>query len=99
MLVKVKDIVAIARALITIADDDGIYYGYGDEIELAEKIVNNSTNEYEQGWHDALEMALKETSSYHTEDGTFRCVQEETLIGLGMSHQESIMNLEREVNI
>ena len=70
-----------------------------EEIELAEKIIDDSSDAYKQGWQDALQMALKETTTYHTEDGTFRCVQEETLIGLGMSHLENTMRLEREVEI
>ena len=43
------------------------------------------TDEYKQGWHDAIGEALKEMYSIHTEDGTFKVIQEETLIGVGMA--------------
>lgn len=45
-------------------------------------------NEYKRGWHDAIDMALKETRSVHTEEGSFRVVQEETLIGVGMAYEQ-----------
>ena len=41
--------------------------------------------EYKRGWRDAIQAALSETHNVHTEEGTFRVVQEETLVGVGMS--------------
>lgn len=99
MKVKVKDIVKMAQALIDITYNEGYEYGEEDAVDIANQIVDATANEYERGWHDALEMALKETFTSRSEDGTFRYVQEETLIGLGMSHQESRINLEREIEI
>ena len=47
-------------------------------------------NEYLRGWHDALSKALKESYNIHCEEGDFRVVQEETLIGLGLSAESSL---------
>lgn len=49
------------------------------------------TDAYKQGWHDAITTALKETHSVHTEEGHFRVVQEETLIGVGMAYEQVSM--------
>ena len=45
-------------------------------------LLEYSKNEYKRGWQDALSMALDEAFSVHTEEGSFRVVQTETLIGL-----------------
>lgn len=42
---------------------------------------------YNRGWHDALSKALNEAYSIHCEEGNFKVVQSETLIGLGMSRE------------
>lgn len=47
------------------------------------------TDDYIQGWHDAIATALKETHNIYTEDGPFRVVQEETLIGVGMAYEQT----------
>ena len=39
---------------------------------------------YRKGWHDAICKALNETHNYYTEDGVFKAIQEESLIGVGM---------------
>ena len=41
-----------------------------------------SKNEYKRGWCDALSDALEEAHTIHSEEGIFRVVQTETLIGL-----------------
>lgn len=51
-------------------------------------VSTEKTDAYKQGWHDAITTALKETHSVHTEDGHFRVVQEETLIGVGMAYEQ-----------
>lgn len=52
-------------------------------IEQLPSVSTEKTDVYKQGWHDAITTALKETHSVHTEEGYFRVVQEETLIGVG----------------
>lgn len=52
--------------------------------ELPSVNIEEKTDAYKQGWHDAIMTALKETHNVYTEDGPFRVVQEETLIGVGM---------------
>lgn len=42
-------------------------------------------NEYLRGWHEALCKALSEKYSIHCEEGNFNVIQEETIIGLGLS--------------
>ena len=44
-----------------------------------------SSIEYNRGWHDAIEMALKESYKIYHYGDVLSVVQEETLIGLGMS--------------
>ena len=62
--------------------------GCADAIwDLPSVTVQEKTGDYKQGWHDAIEQALKETHSILTEDGPFRVVQEETLIGVGMAYE------------
>lgn len=51
-------------------------------------VSTKKTDVYKQGWHDAITAALKETHNIYTEDGHFRVVQEETLIGLGMAYEQ-----------
>ena len=46
------------------------------------------SDEYKRGWTDAITLALKETTSYYTEDGVFKAIQEESLIGVGMMVEE-----------
>ena len=53
--------------------------------EMEEEVVKNESENYKKGWHDALEKALKKSFTIIDEDGCFKVVQEETLIGLGMS--------------
>ena len=50
-------------------------------------VSTEKTDAYKQGWHDAITTALKETHSILTEEGHFRVVQEETLIGVGMAYE------------
>lgn len=59
-----------------------------EEIELLSPVSTEKTDDYKQGWHDAIVTALKETHSVHTEEGNFRVVQEETLIGVGMAYEQ-----------
>lgn len=57
-------------------------------INKVPSISTEKTDAYKQGWHDAITTALKETHSVHTEEGHFRVVQEETLIGVGMAYEQ-----------
>ena len=60
----------------------------GTPLPKGQSIESIKHNEYCKGWHDAICKALDEKYSIHCEEGTFRVVQEETLIGLGMSMDE-----------
>ena len=46
------------------------------------------SDDYKRGWTDAITLALKETHNYYTEDGVFKAIQEESLIGIGMVVEE-----------
>lgn len=66
-------------------------------------IVKNGTpleevleEEYRRGWEDAICKALKETHDYYTEDGVFRAIQEESLIGVGMIMDDKHINGEND---
>ena len=50
--------------------------------------VAEKTDDYKQGWHDAIEKALKEAYTIHHYGDIFRVVQEETLIGVGMAYEQ-----------
>lgn len=43
---------------------------------------------YRRGWHDAIGKALDEAYNIHCEEGYFKVVQYETLLGVGMSQPE-----------
>jgi hypothetical protein len=49
-----------------------------------------ANNEYLRGFHNALCKALNETYSIHCDEGHFRVIQEETLVGLGMSMESAL---------
>ena len=74
--------------------DCGNTYGYkvADAIiELLPTVYPKSdkpSDDYKRGWTDAITLALKETHNYYTEDGVFKAIQEETLIGVGMMVEE-----------
>ena len=57
-------------------------------LEHLPSVNTEKTDAYKQGWHDAISMALKETHNVYTDDGVFRVVQEETLIGVGMAYEQ-----------
>ncbi len=61
---------------------------------MAEYIDRLKKNEYLKGWHDALTSALKESYSISTEDGTIKVIQQETIIGLGLSKDSPIHEIE-----
>lgn len=70
---------------------DDINFSYYDFNSVIGKAIRNATpltkvleEEYRRGWEDAICKALKETHDYYTEDGVFRAIQEESLIGVGM---------------
>lgn len=58
-----------------------------DKEELI-KALDFDREQYKKGWNNAITKALDETFEIHTEDGVFRVVQEETLIGLGMAMED-----------
>ena len=62
--------------------------GFFDVKDAIKDLIEWSKNAYKQGWHDAIEQALKETHSILTEEGHFRVVQEETLIGVVMAYEQ-----------
>ena len=63
------------------------YWAILERMKKLPSVSTEKTGDYKQGWHDAIEQALKETHSILTEDGPFRVVQEETLIGVGMAYE------------
>ena len=65
--------------------DSMVAKGVVEEEKAGEWIDQGYEEEYKRGWRDAIQAALSETHNVHTEEGTFRVVQEETLVGVGMS--------------
>lgn len=61
---------------------------------MAEYIERLKKNEYLKGWHDALTSALKESYKITSEQGKFKVIQEETIIGLGLSKDSPIHEIE-----
>ena len=59
-----------------------------EKIRALPSVSTEKTDAYKQGWHDAVATALKETHNIYTDDGVFRVVQEETLIGVGMAYEQ-----------
>jgi len=96
MKVKVKDIVKMAQALINITYHEGYDYCEGEALDIADKIISHTTNEYEKGWQDALRMALEGGMENNYND---LVVYEDHIRALMLSHNETAVNLEREVEI
>lgn len=100
MKVKVKDIVQMAQALLAITEHEGTAYGEDKAIELAQKIIDDTNNDYERGWHDAIKCALDDT---HRDIDGFLAKQghisKDALKRLDLAHNETAVNLEREVEI
>ena len=85
-----KQVLELAKDICVPTGNSMVYYRHRcidpqDIRDLPSVSVAEKTDAYKQGWHDAISTALKETHSVQTEDGYFRVVQEETLIGVGMS--------------
>ena len=53
-------------------------------------------NAYNRGWQDALARAVDEAHDVNIDGEVFKCVQVETLIGLGMSREMAIKALEQQ---
>ena len=69
-------------------------------MELAQKIIDNTNNDYERGWHDAIKCALDGT--HRDIDGFLakqEYISEDALKRLDLAHNETAVNLEREVEI
>ena len=71
-------------------------YDAGKGVPLSEVIEDIKAEAYRKGWHDAIRKALDETHNYYTEDGVFRAIQEESLIGVGMIMDKHISGKENE---
>lgn len=100
MTIKVKDIVNLASALLQITYEEGTDYGEHEAIELAQKIIDSTSNDYERGWHDAIKCALDATN--RDIDGFLakqEYISEDALKRLDLAHNETAVNLEREVEI
>lgn len=100
MKIKIKDIVQMASALLAITYHEGCTYGEDEAIEIADKIINVTSNEYERGWQEALDCAIE--ASDPNVDGYLakkRYISAETLKAMKLAHNEASMNLEREVEI
>lgn len=63
-------------------DENGELTEHG---EMCRDCIFKDEEEYKRGWRDAIQAALSETHNVYTEEGTFRVIQEETLVGVGMS--------------
>ena len=61
---------------------------------MAEYIERLKKNEYLKGWHDALRSAYNESHSISSEEGMFRVIQLETIIGLGLSKDSPAHEIE-----
>ena len=81
---KLKD---LGAKCIAKRDENGNLIPLGS-IDILPSVSTEKTDSYKKGWHDAIATALKETHSVHTEEGHFRVVQEETLIGVGMAYEQ-----------
>ena len=58
------------------------------EMLKLDRECDKPSDDYKRGWTDAITLALKETHDYYTEDGVFKAIQEESLIGVGMVVEE-----------
>ena len=63
-------------------DENGELTEHG---EMCRDCMFKGEEEYKRGWRDAIQAALSETYNVRTEGGAFRVIQEETLVGVGMS--------------
>lgn len=79
-----KDTMQVLEAYIS---PNGI--GFPDVKDAIKDLLEWSKNEYKRGWSDALSKALDEAYTIHSEEGSFRVVQIETLIGLGYAIDDS----------
>lgn len=96
MKIKIKDIVQMASALLAITYHEGCTYGEDEAVELAEKIVHETSDRYEQGWQEALEAVLACGMENEYND---LVVYEDRIRALMLSHNSASVNLEREVEI
>lgn len=72
-----KDTMQVLEAYIS---PNGV--GFPEVKDAIKDLLEWSKNEYKRGWHDALEKAFDEAHTIHSEEGSFRVVQIETLMGL-----------------
>lgn len=79
-----KDTMQVLEAYIS---PNGV--GFPDVKDAIKDLLGWSKNEYKRGWYDALSKALDEAYTIHSEEGSFRVVQAETLMGLGYAIDES----------
>ena len=79
-----KDTIQVLEAYIS---SNGV--GFSDVKDAIKDLLEWSKNEYKRGWCDALSKALDEAYTIHFEEGSFRVVQAETLIGLGYAIDDS----------
>ena len=86
-----KFIKALQFAIASLETDEAYNLMYeqpefvADCISRKDSGIRIAKNEYLRGWHDAICSALKEKYHIHCDEGDFTVIQEETLVGLGMS--------------
>ena len=99
MKIKIKDIQTMAIALTNIVESEGCDYGEEEALEIAQKVIIATSNEYEKGYQKALRDVLNEKINIPSEGETVEVIDINTVIGLGLSHRETEMSLEREIQI
>lgn len=97
--IKIKDIATMAQALINIVDYEGSDYGEEEALDIAHKVIDATTDDYEKGYQKALEAILSEKFTITQGGETIEVIDVNTVHGLGLAHRENEMNLEREIQI
>ena len=97
--IKIKDIATMAQALINIVDIEGSDYGEEEALDIAQKVIDATTDDYEEGYQKALEAVLDEKFTITQDGETIEVIDVNTVCGLGLAHRENEMNLEREIQI
>lgn len=85
---------------MSITDFEGTTYDEDEALEIADKIIKETSNEYEKGWQDALYYAIEGTN--RDIDGYIarqKYISEDKLKCLQSAHNETTLSLEREVEI
>lgn len=99
MKILIKEIATMAQALINIVNYDGSVYGEEEALDIAHKVIDATTDDYEKGYLKALEATLDEKFTITQGGETIEVIDVNTVHGLALAHRENEMNLEREIQI